>query len=315
MNLSCVWLLHQFAINTKLSNTVRHQAMVDVLLVLHYKLLTSLLVHFFKYPAAEATAEATYERLSYKFDLKRVGSWGGFLLERAEDVLRPNGIHAKTIKQMEDDDKVVYILSDIQTRIRGVMMNIMGVFVNVHNSGERIRSSSLVVEHDGLEILKDKTKGLPSYIQYINSVVNDRSSFVKTELLQVIQKAVSTMPPELLERTLYWISDNYGVRGKSEIESILNDIVVHAYNYLLQHKQVLTKSGDFSDMLTKLKGAYMSSRTKDPLLLGLRSRLEALIYKATGNKNSSILASVRTGMMLYIVLRTITMKHYVNVSE
>ena len=65
-------------------------------------------------------------------------------------------------------------------------------------------------------------------------------------------------------------------------------------------------------MLSRLRGVYMSSRSTDPILIDLRERTEKIVEIATNNKNPSNLASTRTGVLLYIVLRTFTMKHYAN---
>ena len=54
----------------------------------------------------------------------------------------------------------------------------------------------------------------------------------------------------------------------------------------------------------------MSSRTTDPTVKMLRDQTEAIARLATGSKSLPQLASVRTAVLLYIVLRTFTMRHY-----
>jgi hypothetical protein len=65
-------------------------------------------------------------------------------------------------------------------------------------------------------------------------------------------------------------------------------------------------------LLVRLKGVYTSARSTDPALISLREKTEAIVKKATGSNNVSLLPPVRTGVCLYIVLRALTMKHYVN---
>ena len=58
-NLTCLWLIHRFN-KSSLPKDLKERAKRDVCLILNYKFLTSLLAHYFKYPADPAIAEATY---------------------------------------------------------------------------------------------------------------------------------------------------------------------------------------------------------------------------------------------------------------
>ena len=42
----------------------------------------------------------------------------------------------------------------------------------------------------------------------------------------------------------------------------------------------------------------------------MRTQGEAIVKKAIKSRNPSVVASVRTGVMLYLVLRTFAMQHY-----
>ncbi|HEV7235926.1 MAG TPA: hypothetical protein VGN15_07085, partial [Ktedonobacteraceae bacterium] len=66
------------------------------------------------------------------------------------------------------------------------------------------------------------------------------------------------------------------------------------------------------DVLTALRGTYMSSRSTDARLLKAREDVEKLVQLATQSRNSNAVASVRTGWMLYIVARAYTMRHFAN---
>lgn len=310
MNLSCVWLTHAIFNSKKLSEQQRHDAMVDVILVLQYKFLTSRLYRHFRYPADRATAEATYAQLSYKFDIKTYGSWSALFRARAEDVIAKASIHYRTITHMEHDLKVIYMLNDTQGRIRDMLKNIYDVFLRVHQQGIRISSTSAIIEHDGVEVLKDKSRNLLAYGRYINSIVSDRNSFMREELLHIVEKLMHTMPPKLFRETLEWMSSNYRQRGATEIEEVLNDTLVHSFDYFSDHREAVRNTHDLPGLLSRLRGVYMSSRSTDPVLFALREKVEGIVKNATGNKNSSLIASVRTGVLLYIVLRAMTMRHY-----
>ena len=88
--------------------------------------------------------------------------------------------------------------------------------------------------------------------------------------------------------------------------------MIHAFNYLQGNKVLLRNTADMSTLLTKLKGTYMSSRNTDAELKQLRNNFEKIAKLATDNKNSTVISSVRTGTMLYLVIRAISMRHYAN---
>lgn len=310
MNLSCAWLTHAICTSKHLSDEQKREGMIDTLLVLQYKFLTSLLYNLFRYPADPAVAEATYAQLSYKFAIKQYGNWYALLRARAEAVIDKESIHYNTIAKMDKDLDVTYLLSDTQGRIRDLLKNIYGVFMSVHKQGIKISSTSGVVEHDGQEILKDKTKSVTAYGRYLNSIVTDKQTFMREELLVIIEKLMHTMPPKLFRQTLAWMSDNYRQQGAGEIEEVLNEVLIHSFEYLSSNRSLIKNEHDLPGLLSRLRGVYMSSRSTDESVLTLRSKTEAMVEHATHNKNTSIIASVRTGVLLYLICRAYTMHHY-----
>lgn len=310
MNLSCAWLLHALFISKKLSDHQRHESMIDVALVMNYKFLTSRLYRHFKYPADRATAEATYAELSFKYAIKQYGSWAAVLEARAEEIVSPTGLHHIAIETMEPDWRIIYLLNDTQGRIRDMLKNIYDVFLRVHRQGIRFSSTSSLVEHDGVEILKDKSKNLLAYTRYINSIITDRNSFIREELLTVIQKQMKTMPPRLLRESLEWMSDNYRQAGVGLVEELLNETLIHSFEYLAENRALVRNSTDLASLLTRLRGVYMSSRSTDVALFSLREKAEKIVKLATQNKNTSVIAAVRTGILLYLVARAYSMRYY-----
>jgi hypothetical protein len=284
--------------------------MIDVMLILQYKFLTSRLYQHFRYPADRAVAEATYASLSDKYLIKQYDSWKALFRARAEAIIAKDSPHYQTIVKMNDDEGVIYLLNDVQGRIRDMLKNIYDVFLKVHNSGLRINTSSSVTDHDGEKILKDKTKNLTAYTRYLHEIVTDKHSFIRAELVTVIEKLVHTAPPKVFQETLDWISDNYRKSGGGLIEKLLNETLVHSFAYLDEHRQYVRGNPNLPDLLSRLKGVYMSSRSTDPVLMDLREMAEKIVTMATKNKNTSVVASVRTALLLYLVARTLTMSHY-----
>ena len=327
MNLSCIYLLNKIY-KSKLPEQMKHQAMVDVVLVLQYKFMTSLLHQYFKFPPDMDTANTVYAMLSKRFLIKELGTWKNVFNFRAEEVVGKNSIWKDVITGMDkfkpaekvggkfvgDDDRVIDMLNDIQGRIRGFVKNIYSVLVEVHASGSKITTTSSITEFDGESILRDKTNNLFAYERYVTSIISDRNSFIKQELMNVVTKVLGSMSPRLFEQSLEYISNNYHQRGSEKIKEIIHETLVHSFDYMLEkeNRDLVSRQSDLATLITRLKGVYMASRSTNEVLMKLRKDLEEIVEKATGTRNQSQQAAVRTGVLLYIVLSAVTMKHYVN---
>jgi hypothetical protein len=310
-NISSVYLMHVFHTSPYLSEEQRYEAKVRVTMYLQYKFLTSRLFQHFRYPANRDTAEATYAALSKKYALKYYGSWGAALRARAEEVVNPTGIHGQTIAKLDDDYRVVYMLNDVQGRIRDMLKNIYSVFINIHNSGVKITQSSSVIEIDGDMILKDKKNSLAEHNRYIQTIFPDKHSLIKPELVKIIYDAIDTLYPGMLEKALYWASENYTYTSSHiKMPQLLTKIIEHAHAYFNDNKDLIKHKDDLPGILRALKGAYMSSRSTEVTLLELRSDVSTVVKAATQSRNDSAIAAARTGFMLYVVLRAFTMGHY-----
>lgn len=314
MNLSCVWLIHRLQ-TSKLPDKVKTDAMIDVALVLQYKYLTSWLQHSFRYQPVRSVMEATYAGLSNKFLIKKYDSWYALLRAQADTLVKHNSLHWRAISKMDDDAHVVNLVNDVQGRIRSLLRNYYGEFMLVHKQGIKIVSTSAsVMSFDGKEILKDRSSGLQNYTRYIQSVVADERSFVRSELVALVERIMPSMNPRLFETTLKWMSENYRHTKTGDIDELLGETLLHSFGYLAGHTTMVSNTHDLLGLVTALRGTYMASRNSDPVLLGLRERGERVVQKATGNKNPNTVSAVRTGLLLYICLRTYTSSYYAQLS-
>lgn len=310
-NISSVWLVHAIFISKKLTERQKEEAMIDVMLIMNYRFITSRLSHYFRWPADPAVAEETYNRLSYKFAIKVHKTWYNVLRNRAIDIISKNSIHYETITKLNSNEGVVIMINDCQGRIRDMIKNIYDVLKQTSDSGIKIVSTSDVANSfDGASILKDKINGLTTYTQYIKANISDKNSFIKDDLVKVIERIMSTMPPKLFTQVLEWVSENYGKTKTNIIEEAIDEILVHSFDYLAENRSLLRNTVDLVGLLGKLKGVYTSSRSNDPSLLLIREKCEEIAFLATNNKNKNIIPSLRTGLMLYIVSRTFTKSYY-----
>jgi len=309
-NLSCVWLTYKIFNAKSLTPQQKEAGMVAIWQVLQYKFFTSRYYRYFKYPGQRSIAEAMNAALTGKFLIKKLGNWHALFLYRAQEIVSSTSIHHKVVATGGDDRGVVEMLNDVQGRIRAMLRLMYQEYLTIRTSGTRIVSTSLTVEHDGEEILKDKKKSASEYYRYLSSIISDRNSFVRVELVKIITNISATMPQAGFEETLEWMSNNYRQRGADVIDKVLSETIIHSIEYLSKHREAIHSKTDYTTMLSLLRGGYMSSRSTDVGLSKLREDAEVLVKKATDIKNPSVIAAIRTGVLLYIVLRAYTMRYY-----
>jgi hypothetical protein len=311
MNMSCLWTVHAIYTSPFLSTGEKEAGMSDALMVLQYKIITSIMAHFFPYPADERVAVATYAALSKKFGLKVYGSWRALLLSRVRDILTKSSIHYKTYTEFNNDLAVVYMVNDIHNRIKDIIKNVRDVFAMVAKDPKGlINRTSSTVAIDGEMNVKTLKRNYVVYRRYIHEVVSDRPSFVRDELVQIVSSAMQTMPRPLLEETLQYMSLNYGPSGDKDIALLLDATLTHAVDYILNNSALIGNTNDIGGLVSKFRALYMASRGNDPTLIMMRDTAEAITKRSVRSKNASVIAAVRTGVILYILLRTFTIRYY-----
>lgn len=309
MNLSVIYLAHRI-FHSALPAESKRQAMEDALLILQFKFITSILYRFFPYPADVAVAEATYAALNMKFILKEKGSWLNLLVYRCQEIMSRTSPHYNCLSRMDNDKEVIDMLNAIHGALKGYVKSMRGVMEQVRLSGGKINSVSAVVGVDGEEILRDKTKGPQVYTNYLKSIVADKNSFIRDELLLLITKIMPAATQKHLTSSLEFLSDNYFKKDHKRIDEIISLTIVHAFAYLSDNRISLRANVDLAAMLTRLKGAYTASRSSDEDLLRLRDLVEDVIRPAVNSRTAAVVASVRTAVLLYLVARAYTMQYY-----
>src|ERR1700744_1861201 len=209
MNHSCIWLLHAIFHSKHLTVWQKHEGMIDVLLVLQYKFITSLMNHYYPYVADRSTMEAAYASLNRRFSLKQAGSWSVLLRQRAADVITPNSIWRPVIDKFTPDMQVVNMFSDIQGRLRKIVRAMTEVFHEVRTKGGRMGRNKPVLTIDGETVRKDKPRQYTSYIRELHRVLDDPRSFIRDELVDLVCDIQHTLPRSQLKLALEWMSFNH----------------------------------------------------------------------------------------------------------
>lgn len=311
-NLTCIYLIHLFLTSKELDKKQREEAALNIGILFNYRCISALLNYYFRYPIDKKVAEAVYSVLSKHFLLKDLGTWQKFMEFRANAMVGKDSIHRKALELFDDDMALVNVMNDSQGRVRDTVKNMYKYFITVHQTGQRVGTqTSIVIGTDGDAVIKDRVNGLNIYSSYICSVVTDKTSFIKKDLLDVIEDVIYTVQPKQLLQTLEWLSDHYySHEHETFVESLIKKVMVHSYQYLLSHRYILANKKDITGLLLKLRGIYTSSRSNDMTLIELRDLGNKMVQLALGDITLQAAASVRTSVFLYISLRAYTKQYY-----
>lgn len=298
---------------TSIPLNLRQSAMIHAFMTLHVKYITSLLVRRFKYPAKREVAEATFAALKYTFDIKRIGSWGGLIRDRAEGIIANDSIYHSFM--MDRSDSYEYwsrrIVTDTQTRIRELIKKYYDMYLTTLAQGSRIVSTSdVMINGDGEMALRDRVNGYSTYLRYMHTTAQHPDNFIKPQLTAIIEKAMHTMPPNMLTETLQFISRNIGQSRSKDITTMIDESMLYAFDYMQSNRSSTMRNNDLADLIAKIRARVMAPKSDDYRVLKIRDVGEKIVFQATKSKHEGQVAATRTGVMLYIILRGLTKSYY-----
>ena len=311
-NYTPAYIVHRLMEATGIAASLKHEAMVHAFMVLHYRFITSLLVKRFQYPADKEVATATYLALNGRFDIRRYGSWRDLIRARAEDLISAKSIYYRTLQEFKPDNMLIRTVTDTQSRIRELIKKIYAIHKHFSDTGVRVKTTSdTTINADGEMVLKDRKNGYASYMRYINESIPSERNFIREELVDVIASGMNTMPKPLLLTTLRYMSNNFFAPKQEYLHEIVKEVLLYTFDHLYVNRLPSVQRNDLASNLAKLKALITASRSVDPSVLKLRTETEKLVRTATGrDKYEAQTASIRTGVLLYIVLRTMCKDHY-----
>lgn len=297
-------------------NNLKTEAQYCLFVVMHSRFMGSLLSRRFnRYPANKAAMEEAFMALNYKFDIKTLGSWERLFRDRARSVLFDNrDFNNYMMDRYNDPEKADYwakrIVSDLQTRLRELVNKYYQVYVDILKTGTRVRvTSSTGINSDGEMILRDKTTGYSNYLNYIRSVVTDQSSFIRMELIKITEELLPNLNTVHFIRSLEYISKNYNFEYDL-INDFMDNSVIYVFNTMQNEKKSIDRTNDIKAIMLAIRAKLMAPKNKEPEILKIRELGERIAHTATGIRNPAVLSTVRSGLMLYVALRTMTKNYY-----
>jgi len=300
-----VYLMHSFLTKGTVGKNTE-DALRELYYIFAYKAISSLISNGFKHKVKESVAKATYERLSNRFLLKKLGSWNAVFEYRALDVLPPNGLHVKELKRLNTDNSIL-ITNDVQGRVRDIFKNVYGVMMEVINEDTGILSTSLnQTDSEGDTSIRDITDRPDSYVKYLMDVIDKPNDLIKDDVLTLVSTVLPNLDKEILKTTLYNLSND--LDGIKKIKDDISYSITVNLEYLNSKGYQNNYMDDILDILSMIKNYWNNSKNKNKKILRIKKDFNKVAKKYSNKKTSWILVTLVSGLILYFFLRAIVKK-------
>lgn len=304
-NLTIIYLLHRVMAEPELKDNEKEWIARNVALIFFYRCIAALLSDWFRYPADPKLARVAYNNLSYKFLIKKLGSWHKVMEYRANEYISKTGVQYKKLVKMEFDKDLVDVINDGANSIRDMVKNYYRELDLAKQQGDRLGVTNKVgLDIDGEEMVKDSIRSIDKQIASIKHYLNDPTSFIKDEFVRVIIDINKNTSVRLLKETLVWVCANTSGKRHKFIDDIVTSIVVYS-SYLIDTKIEKEKHKDLGYVIIQLKNLYLSSRSVDRDLLSIREKVDKMLKEAHEDMSTPLILATRTAFILYVTLRVL----------
>lgn len=318
-NLFCVWVMHLGHISTSLTREEKEMVVFDACKVLNYKFFTALCNNTFfkKYLANEQAMLAAVSELNRKFSLTEYGTWRGVIEKRVQNTIAPTGKHYQTIELMDNDDKILYVVTDTRTHVADRIKNVYDVYKDILDSGSVIGSYTSTKEVEGEKVIRDQVSLLDSMIANLAREVLNPDSFYDRRLCIAVSGMFKAIREETLKDAIIEFATTAHEQAKidgalDEVKSVGGKKVYVGIRILitsliqnLYHRMLVEEvPRNTYSILYYTKNTFQASRMSDKDLLMIKDSIEYFLTTINTVNREATRASLRLAIIVYIITKT-----------
>lgn len=236
------------------------------------------------------------------------------MLKRAEEMLDPKNIHANTLSNFLPDQKVVYIVTDLQTRIRSKVKGVAEKYYEMVKAGRTIGDVDLTTTNkEGEKIVRELKTSFDGMISSICNRVINVQQFIREDFIVITGKLIRNANSDLMRNMLMQYSSIATVqyqKRQQDLESRDKKYFL-GYHILIQnmiqrtYRRCIMEKVDLKNRAAILKKAvdlYSASRISDELVLKIKESVEQFVLKGKFSSRDSTRASLKIAFIVYIIL-------------
>lgn len=316
-NLLTIWLVY-LTEHSSLSRPQKDELQFNLLKLMHYRFFTSIINHNFPHRPDPDVMEYTINELSNKFDIKqkKTSTWKLVMEARSKDVLDRKSIHFKTLRTFAPDDRILYVISDVQTRMRVKLGTIIKKFYKNKEAGNKMGTYGIVDEIEGEKVIKNIVASFDQMIETISNDVLNSNKFIDLASIDLAVNLTGNIRSDMFRSLLIKFSgmavDQHRkktqdkVTGKNDhriligYRALISSIIQKTYRECIFDKSINMKSK--LEILQKTRNIYRSSRISNEDILVIKNTVSEFVDKYSNSNRESTNASLRIAFITYIML-------------
>lgn len=259
-NLVIVYLFHKF-MNAPLEQKKKDRILFDLILILQYKMMTGVIKKYFKFPTDEKTATATFDSLSNRFLLKRLGSWQEYLNYRTHEIIK-NPKFTDTFKHFSNTTDVIIRINDIYGALNDTVKNIYGFFLDVSKNNNKLNSRKETYEGDNGEQLADVSNKILDFQDKVMGRLKDNIRLTSGMSYKLVLDMNKSVEKKKFKEVVEVFSEDL---LSDAVGNIVKETIVILSEELKTHPFLVNKS-DPSGFMTDLKFMLLKNRAKSDCL-------------------------------------------------
>lgn len=306
MNIIFMYVAYRFFTNKKISERIRTEGAKVSIMLFNYRAFAKLHSRYFTHLLSQDAAQSTYDSLSGRYIIKKVGNWENVFIHRAMDIIDKHGVNHDKIVRFKTKD-VLDTIADMQGKIRSMLKNIYSEMTTILKAGTRLKMTNIVEEIPGSDVsIKSLTEGSDRYVDYLLNIIHDKNTFVMEEHINIAVKIINTANDRNLRKTLLWLVDNYDKdKYNRQVKKMIKSVIVLSTRYLSGKGLSDIRLSDLALILGYLKGYWLSSRADDSEVIELRKSAGSLVKKALNRNTKTIISSTRNALFIYLYMRAL----------
>lgn len=313
-----IWMAHKLLTST-LDEELINRGLLALFKMLHYKFFTSIINHNLRHGANKSIMEYTIRSLSNKFDIIQLGTWKRVIEERSKDIFAKDSIHYNTLVKYDDDYKILYIISDIQTRIRTKLVNIIQKYYDYWENNDSIDTyDNIGTDKNGEKMITAASNVYDLMISGLQTQVQSPGRFIDNELIGHLCNIFTYVRQDTFRRVLLMITEQASMQANSdELNKIgkdannediyigwnilLRELIQKTYRYCIFNKVDTTNK---LAVFKQCKNLYASSRVTNEDILMIKRSISSFVIGCNESRRDATNASICIALILYIITRT-----------
>jgi hypothetical protein len=318
-NLLCFWLIYLAPIFIK-NERIRHGFMMDVLRYFNFKIFTSVVNNSFPHGANEGVMEATVMSLNKKWDIIKYKTWSGLIESHCEKFLDQHDRRLSTpVFELSSDEKFLNVVAEMQGMLRQKIVTFAQNYYATHAEGTSLKSKSSVgTGEDGEKIVAQQASVIESASAAMISELLNLSMFINDSRIDDVSRQVSSISSRMLKSALMELNRIAVIQASSKKFDLTEKAPV-GINYIgvrvlllviiktmLRHcQQKKVNPANHAAVFSTMQAAYTSSRIMDQDIADIKRSVGLIIDHLGITSNEASKASLRLGVIYYIIYRTL----------